>query len=168
MTVNYRIDDNPIRSQFWNVGSDRKSTFVPIRDLDESIRGLYDSETFTVMVHQSTGDSPLAVFDTRGFREAITLLLDESDIRRNPPPSSAYPFQSSTGNAARGGYPSGRPTSSTPPRFSQPSSPSPDSRYESEDTGNSGCGVIAGSLIATIVATGLVALIGGLCAVALG
>ncbi len=166
VTVSYRIDNGPIWQQMWYVSSSRDASIAPPQEIDETIRELFDAKTFLVMVESPAENSIMALFETRGFREAITPLLDEWSRRRNPPSSNSRP---GTGRPpSSSSYSSGQPTGNSRPSYSRPSTPSPDNRYESEDTGDGGCGVIAGSLIATIVATGLVALIGGLCVLALG
>lgn len=99
---------------------------------------------------------------TRPSSNPSTGRTSSSDSR----PGIERPTSSTTpsGNRPSGG----RPTSSSPQGYSRPSAPS-SSRYQRpENTSNKGCGMVAGSVIATIVATGLMALVAGICAVALG
>ena len=183
VSVAYKIDDGPIWQQSWVVDTDGTTTFLPAPENNEMLQELFDSQTLTVMSDSMIESSAIAQFDIHGFREAVAPLLNEWDRRRNSPPSSGYSYQSPTANASPGypqtsrspnyggttssrGYSSDRPASSTTPH-TRANRTMPDSRYEPEDSDGGGCGIFAGSIIATIVATGLAVLLAGICTVAL-
>ena len=74
--VNYQIDNGPVWRQSWHVSIDRMATFMPAQDIAETIRALFDAETFTVQVYQFGGNPLTASFQVSGFREAVGPVLE--------------------------------------------------------------------------------------------
>ena len=74
--VNYQIDNGPTWRQSWHVSTDRMVTFMPAQDIAETIRALFDAETFTVRVYPFGGNPLTASFQVSGFREAVGPVLE--------------------------------------------------------------------------------------------
>jgi curved DNA-binding protein CbpA len=87
-TVHWQIDEGPSWQQSWDMGSTRKSTFMPSSEVRETIRALMSADEITVRVYPFGGNPITASFRVSGFSEAVGPVLDAWRRAGSPVPHS--------------------------------------------------------------------------------
>ena len=89
-TVNWQIDNGPVRSQQWHVSTDGRATFLPDAEITEILLALMDAVTLSVTVYPFGRNPIIALFDVRGFATAVAPVLEAWRQAGSPAPGPQH------------------------------------------------------------------------------
>ena len=78
VTVQHRIDDEPVESLGWNYSTDYTATFLPSHTIADMIKKLFDANEFVAQINPDESDESdtiTAVFEPAGIYWTVKPVL---------------------------------------------------------------------------------------------